>query len=240
MRFADLVAGIPAYKETLQSAGLLTLRDVEVLSDEQLVAFAEGLSDAPETKLLAWDFGTIMRMRYQVDAANYLFSAERVPLHWDGPFHVEPRYLLFYCDSSEGEGGETEFVDTEALLREVPEETIRAWEAVTLTYTTEKKAHYGGTFSTPVVRPHPFHGRPVLRFAEVVETERNPVQLEIEGSADPGLYARLEGLVQDPRFRTRHPWRPGDVVVVDNHAFLHGRAPLGANTGRSFRRVQIL
>jgi alpha-ketoglutarate-dependent taurine dioxygenase len=240
MRFAELMAGLPAHKQALARRGLITLRDVEPVTDPELVAFAEAFSDAPSEKLLAWDFGTVMRMRYDPEAANYLFSAERVPLHWDGAFHREPRYLLFFCDSSEGEGGETEFVDTVALLGALPEARIARWQGVTLTYSTEKKAHYGGRFSTSLVRPHPVHGRQTLRFAEAVETERNPVHLEISGSDDPGLYRELEALVRDPRFTYRHGWRPGDVVVVDNHSFLHGRAPLGANTGRSFRRVQIL
>lgn len=240
MKFADLMDATPGLKQRLEDDGLVTLRGVEALDDAQLTAFAEALSDAEGDKLLAWDFGTIMRMRYDADAANYLFSAERVPLHWDGAFHVEPRYLLFFCDESAGEGGETVFVNTEAVLADAPAEVRAGWEGVTLTYTTEKKAHYGGTFSTPVLRAHPFHGRPVLRFAEVVETEKNPVHLEVAGSDDPAFYQDLAARVTDPRHRVTHAWRPGDVVVVDNHSHLHGREPLGENTGRAFRRIQIM
>ncbi len=243
MKFEELTASVPSLRDELATKGLVTVRGVETVDDGQLLAFAESFSDAepPDPKVLAWDFGTIMRMKYDPDAANYLFSNERVPLHWDGAFHREARYLLFFCDSSTGDGGDTVFVDTTAILRDASPEEVSRWEGVTLTYTTEKKAHYGGTFSTRVVRSHPFYpDRKILRFAEVVETKLNPVQLDIDGTDDPGFYAELEGRVLDPKYRALHSWLPGDVVIVDNHAFLHGRTPLGKNTGRSFRRIQIL
>lgn len=240
MKPEDLHARIDEFKATLAGGGLVRVRGVAPLADSDLVAFAEAMSDEPETKLLEWDFGKIMRMKLDPAAANYLFSAERVPLHWDGAFHIEPRYLLFFCDSSGGTGGETVFVNTEDVLAAQPPETVAAWRGVTLTYSTEKKAHYGGTFSTPVVRDHPFHGRPVLRFAEVVETELNPVHLAIEGADPATFYAALAAEVTAPAHRVAHAWAPGDLVIVDNHSYLHGREALGANTGRSFRRIQIM
>lgn len=241
MQSAELFQRIPEFRATLEEEGFLSLEGVESLDDDQLTRFAESFSDQPEgsPKLLAWDFGTIMRMRYDPEAANYLFSSEVVPLHWDGAFHQEPRYLLFFCDESSGAEGETVFVDTEAILADLDPATIEAWKKVTLTYSTEKKAHYGGQFSTFAVRPHPFHGRDVLRFAEAVATDKNPVQLEIEG-AEPSFYQELEALVTNPKYRYAHRWSPGDVILVDNHSYLHGRNPLGANTGRAFRRIQVL
>lgn len=240
MRFAELKAALPAHKATLAATGFLSLRDVEALTDDQLTELAEGFSDRPERRLLEWDFGHLMRMRLDPQAPNYLFSAEAVPLHWDGAFHEEPRYLLFYCDESQGEGGETVFVDTRDVLAGAAPETVAAWEGVTLTYTTEKLAHYGGTFSTKVVREHPFTGERILRFAEAVATEKNPVTVEVEGSDDPDFYAGLAARVTAPEHTREHRWRAGDLVLVDNHAFLHGRRALGENTGRAFRRIQVL
>lgn len=240
MRFAELMAALPAHKAALADAGFLALRGVEALSDAELTELAEAFSDQPERKLLEWEFGHLMRMRLDPSAPNYLFSAEAVPLHWDGAFHEEPRYLLFFCDESSGAGGETVFVDTRAVLAAADAATRAAWEGVTLTYTTEKLAHYGGTFSTRVVRQHPYTGEAVLRFAEAVATEKNPVTVEVAGSEDPGFYADLAARVTAPEHTLEHRWRSGDLVLVDNHAFLHGRRALGANTGRAFRRIQVM
>lgn len=240
MRFAEALAALPAHKAALAESGFLALRGVEDLEDEQLTRLAEGFSDRPSRKLLEWDFGHLMRMRLDPAAPNYLFSAEAVPLHWDGAFHEEPRYLLFFCDESRGEGGETLFVDTRAILRDASPEVVSTWEGVTLTYTTEKLAHYGGTFSTKVVREHPFTGERVLRFAEAVATDKNPVTVEVDGSDDPAFYDSLASWVTAPEYTLEHRWEAGDLLLVDNHAFLHGRRALGANTGRSFRRIQVL
>lgn len=239
MRSIDALADRAGLKRELEAKGWLSISGVPAMDDEALVGFAESMSDAEGEKLLAWDFGKVMRMRLDPQAANYLFSAEPVPLHWDGAFFKEPRYLLFYCDAADGEGGETTFVDTEAVLAGVAAHRLAQWREVTLTYTTEKKAHYGGRFSTRLVRPHPYSGRDVLRFAEAVETEKNPVDLEIEGGG-PGLYQELVALVTDPRYLKEFRWQAGDLVLVDNHRFLHGRRALGGNTGRSFRRIQIM
>ena len=240
MRFNDIYSGLPRFRKQLAECGIVKLRDVEELSDEQLTEFSQGLSDEPDEKILEWEFGHIMRMKCDPNAANYLFSAERVPLHWDGAFHREPRFLVFYCDASAGDGGATNFVNTETILGEVDAEAVKGWRGIHLTYSTEKKAHYGGTFTTAMVRSHPFHGRNTLRFAEVVKTERNPVDLKISGTREVDFYDRMERLVTDEHYCDRHTWQRGDLVVVDNHSYLHGREALGANSGRSFRRIQVL
>ncbi len=241
MNFKELSQRLPEWKSALGASGFLKLSSVEALTDDELVEFSESLSEVKSgPKLLEWDFGKIMRMKYDSSAANYLFSSEKVPLHWDGPFHVEPRYLIFFCDTSAGSDGATVFVDTEAILKDLPPETIETYRKITLTYTTEKKAHYGGQFSTKVVAEHPFHNRPVLRFAEVVETDLNPVELTVDGSENPHFYQELEELVTSPKYRYEHNWVAGDLLVVDNHSYLHGRNALGDNLGRSFRRIQVL
>ena len=239
MKFAELKAALPAHKATLAETGFLSLRGVEALDDAQLSELATGFSDDADRPFVEWDFGHLMRMKLDPAAPNYLFSAEAVPLHWDGAFHEEPRYLLFFCDESAGGGGETVFVDTRKVLDGAGEDEVAAWEGVTLTYTTEKLAHYGGTFSTRVVREHPFTGERILRFAEAVATEKNPVHLEVDGSDDPDFYDKLAARVLAPEVTLEHRWQAGDLLLVDNHAFLHGRRALGDNTGRSFRRIQV-
>ena len=84
------------------------------LSDRDLLKLAQSLSDQKGTlkdQILHWDFGPIMNMKFDPDAKNYLFSSQRVPLHWDGAFYKTPKKLLFYCTETSGSGGETFFVD---------------------------------------------------------------------------------------------------------------------------------
>lgn len=213
-------------------------------SDEDLLLFAQGLSQRSggiKEKILHWDFGPIMDMKFSSEAPNYLFSSEKVPLHWDGAFYQEPRHLLFYCTQTDGTGGETLFLNTELLWESLSSEEKEECEKITLNYSTEKKAHYGGEITIPLVQKHPVTGKTILRMAEKVETALNPVTLNIIGSNDPaGFYERMVQKLRDPRFLYIHQWKKNDVIICDNFTYLHGRAALGSNLSRSFKRIQIL
>ncbi len=242
MKFNQLCEIGPKFKQRLEQEGIINVSGLEALSDEQLLTFGELLSHqtAGQLRFLEWDFGVVFKMRYDPDASNYLFSSERVPLHWDGAFrkHV-PSYIMFYCDYSSHSGGASIFVDTEALLQDVDEALVARWKKIKITYRTEKMAHYGGTFTSPTVCEHPNKGVPIIRFGESVNSKLNPVDLEIESDYD-GFYDEMVSHLYDERYLYRHNWKQGDLVLIDNHRMLHGRDSLGENTGRRFRRVHIL
>lgn len=216
---------------TLNSKGFSLERGLELSTDE-LISRASSLGE-----LLHWDFGPVMTMRFDPGAQNYLFSDEAVPFHWDGAFYKEPRFLLFYCLESLGSGGETIFSDTTALWETLTEEEKAICRGVTLTYKTEKKAHYGGEITVPLVQTHPVTGGTILRLAERVETEKNPVTLKIHGTSEDFFLSLVKRLHQGAH---AHRWEKGDLLLIDNFRFLHGRRPLGENKRRSFQRIQIL
>lgn len=224
-------------------AGITLARDIK-FDDAQLLAHARSLSrqqGSVEEQLLHWDFGPIMQMHFQVDAANYLFSDECVPLHWDGAFYREPSTLLFYCTSTNGEGGDTLFSNTELLWESLTEAEQAQCRQIRLKYSTEKKAHYGGEINVPMVQTHPQTGKTILRLAERVETSKNPVKLEILGCEKPEeFYRHMVEKLYLPEFVYRHRWQQGDLLTCDNFTYLHGRAALKNNRSRAFKRLQIL
>lgn len=213
-------------------------------NDEELLRFAEERSreeGGRKEKLLHWDFGPLMTMSYDREARNYLFSDEAVPFHWDGAFFREPKELLFYCTQSEGEGGETLFVNTEKIWEDLSSEERKLCLNVKLTYRTRKLAHYGGEINVPLVQTHPVSGKTILRMAEKVETELNPVELTISGVRNAEqFYNEMIKKLYDPRYLYEHRWEKGDLIICDNFTFLHGRRSLGANRKRTFKRIQIL
>lgn len=228
---------------TSKLSGILIRKNLNFTTNE-LLEFAAGLSSrsgAIEDKLLHWEFGPVMQMRLDVKAQNYLFSPEKVPLHWDGAFYREPAKLLFYCEESDGQGGETLFVNTELLWKSLTVEEQFLCKKVMLTYKTEKKAHYGGKITLPLVQKHPKTGETILRLAEEVETSLNPVTLKISGIPDAmEFYEKMRRKLYEKDFLYVHEWKKGDLVVCDNFTYLHGRNPLRQNLGRSFKRIQIL
>lgn len=219
---------------------LAVLRGFSVPPDDTLVKFCERLGD-----LMRWDFGVINELRVRADAQNYLYTNRAVPFHCDGAFAgTIPHYIFFHCQLAphpEG-GGETLFCDTTRAVQRVSADELETWRGITVTYSTEKLAHYGGTFSSPIVARHAKSHETILRFAEPVE-DVNPVRLQFDGlsgeDAD-SLLRRLHALLRDEGTCYKHTWRDNDVVIADNHYLLHGRNAFRQPTARHLRRINIL
>lgn len=213
-------------------------------NDLELLEYAQTLSSKSgdiREKLLHWDFGPLMTMAFDKNASNYLFSDEKVPLHWDGAFFKEPRKLLFYCTDSTGDGGETLFVNTTKLWNDLSEEEQSRCRKIKLTYRTNKLAHYGGEITVPLVQEHPETGETILRMAERVETRLNPVNLEIHGVSDAEeFYKGITRKLYQDKYLYEHQWEKGDLLICDNFTYLHGRKELRNNIKRTFKRIQIL
>lgn len=225
------------YRRLALEHGLVVVRNFHTPS---LVDFAASLSEQSgglQEKLLHWDFGPMMTMEFDPRAKNYLFSEEEVPFHWDGAFHKEPLFLLFHCEASEAQGGETLFCHTPSIFNRLSTEQKQKASAVVLEFQTEKLAHYGGQISVPLLQEHPVTHSAILRYADEVRTSLNPVKRTARFDSD-GLVERIADDLE--RFTYAHSWRPGDLVLADNYALIHGRRKLATNKARKFHRLQIL
>lgn len=228
----------PTLSDLVARHRLVVLRGFDAPLGDELPAFAARLGE-----LQAWDFGLVNELREHGSPVNYLYTCRPVPFHWDGAFASRvPGVICFHCLQAPARGGETLFCDAVALLERAPRERRELWGRVRITYTTARLAHYGGSFSSPMLGVHPGSGAPVLRFAEPVD-DLNPVTLEIDGVGAEERAALLDDVrrrLHDPELCYRHSWRAGDVVLADNHALLHGRAGFDPGAPRHIRRVNVL
>jgi alpha-ketoglutarate-dependent taurine dioxygenase/4-hydroxybenzoate polyprenyltransferase len=193
--------------------------------------------------LQRWSFGSVNELKPDPDARNYLYTNRAVPLHWDGAFSAKvPRYLFFHCVAApEVSGGETVFVDTTRVWARADEASRDVWRALTFRYRTERVVHYGGSFAARVVARHPYTHETVLRFAEPVD-DLNPVHVAADGLSplqSAATITALRAALADPAAVLRHAWQPGDVVVADNHALLHGRRAFAGGERRHILRVNV-
>ena len=243
-------AGAPGTPLTALEAGqlggwtdahrLVVLRGFAPLPGDALPHFCEAFGP-----LLDWSFGTVNELKVQPDAKNYLFTNHAVPFHWDGAFAGRiPHYIFFSCEQAPpaADGGETLFCDAGLLLRNAPAELRAQWDNISITYSTDKLAHYGGSFTSPLIAPHPVSGEAVVRYAEPVD-DLNPVHLEIEGLPEAARESFLEDMhrrLNAPEQCVAHAWHSGDFVIADNHALLHGRRAFAHPEARHIRRVNIL
>lgn len=237
----DIAAiGVETLKSWIDKHRYILLRGFAPLSTESLMQLARSLGEP-----LEWEFGAVNELVAKSDAKNYIYTTAAVPFHWDGAFVGKiPHYILFSCEVAppENSGGETTFADGAAILRGASSQQRSLWESTSITYSTQKVVHYGGSFTSPMVVSHPATNEKVLRFAEPVH-DLNPVSLDIPHFSAPqrdSLIAEIAHLVRDPRYCAAHAWRAGDVLVADNFALLHGRNAFLHAALRHIRRVNIL
>lgn len=229
-------------REAFQDYRLVILRGITLEPEKTFSQFCQTIF---KRDLLQWESGEVMEMRPSDQPKNYLFSTERVPFHWDGAFHQVPSILAFQCLEAPRpkSGGETLFTNTELVVKECSSKERAQWEKIRLTYKTEKVAHYGGKFTTSLIEKHPERGTEVLRFAEEVKTELNPVSLAVTGIKENEVRTFVSAMrrrIYHPSYCYTHTWRTGDIVFADNHALIHARHAFLRETRRHLRRVQIL
>jgi alpha-ketoglutarate-dependent taurine dioxygenase len=230
----------PTLKDWIAKDRYVLLRGFAPLSTESMTRLALTLG-----KTLEWEFGAVNELVAKPDAKNYIYTTGAVPFHWDGAFIGKiPHFILFSCEVAPpaDSGGETIFCDGARLLAGATPEQRTLWSATSVTYSTDKVVHYGGSFTSPMIVPHPISREETLRFAEPV-LDLNPVSLEIlDGTPQQrdALVAEMAKVLRKPEYCVAHQWLAGDVLIADNHALLHGRNAFVHAALRHIRRINIL
>ncbi len=241
----DSVLNVPphAIRNALKHDKLVVLRGFAPLDDGSFIQFASQFGP-----LLKWEFGEIFTVETRRNPDNHLFRNGRVEMHWDGAYLREaPRYSVFQCmESSSPSGGETIFTDTVKLLENLPEPDRVSWERAHITYETDKKAHYSGRVTVPLVSTDKWSGARVIRFIEPFNEDNmdiNPVYVHVAGLDAAKQRAFLTSVTKTlygSDVMYRHPWQKGDFLIYDNATLLHGRNCLKENVSRKLKRIHIM
>lgn len=241
-----LIADIPANAmvDMLNEHKAVVMRGFPELSPEDFIAYAKRYGP-----LLKWEFGEILNLKIEKKPPNHLFGSGRVEMHWDGAYLTEvPRFSVFQClESSSCENdGETLFTDTIKFLEKASIVDRKKWEETTISYRTQKAAHYSGAVTVPLVGVHPCTGKGNVRFIEPYNEDNmdvNPVHVSIDGMESAAQEAFLKNFTKKlyaPDFMYRHRWKKGDFLIYDNNALLHGRSKIKENVSRHLQRIHIL
>lgn len=230
--------------EELKQTGLVIRRDFPMMDQNQFLSFCRSAATPNDDPCLHWGFGPVMELKVEEASPNYLFSRQEVPFHWDGVFFEVPSVLIFQCleAPSPEAGGETLFSDARRLYSTLSDEQRRSWAKARVTYRTQKLAHYGGEATFALFGQHPNTHSTVVRFAESVSTDKNPVTAEITGVSSQ-VAQEIVDYFTDALYHQdncyTHTWQRGDLILADNHSLLHGRRAFLASSPRHIRRVQL-
>jgi alpha-ketoglutarate-dependent taurine dioxygenase len=233
-------------KDLFKDYHLLVFRGFDSLPLEEMVNFSERFGS-----LLKWDFGYVFDLQIQENPTNHIFREGRLELHWDGSYlgpEKTPRYSFFQCaEGNDSEGGETIFCDAIKAYEDSEEEFKNSLKRANITYETERKAHFGGTLSWPLVCPIAGDGRSVIRYMEAFNEDNediNPIDVSVDGMerADSDVFLRqLNTHLYNSKYLYEHRWTKGEFLMFNNNALLHGRNSFqSASDKRRIQRVHIL
>ncbi|MFF4407803.1 TauD/TfdA dioxygenase family protein [Streptomyces sp. NPDC001404] len=236
---------VPALRALVREHHLVLLRGFDVFATPgELSAYCEGFGE-----LSVWPFGTVLELVEQEKPEDHIFDHSHMPMHWDGMYREQiPEFQVFQCVHAPGpgNGGETTFSQTAAVLENTDPETVARWSQVTGTYQRTME-YYDSVTVSPVVDAHPVTGTPVIRYNEPTAADDagfvNHPDLAFTGLPEDQLaefHTGLRAALYDPAHLYAHTWQTGDVVITDNYTLLHGRNAFTSGAPRHLRRVQVL
>lgn len=241
------VADLPvaALRSLVGTHHIVLLRGFETFTGpDELSAYCERWGE-----LSVWPFGTVLELVEKEQPEDHIFDSSYMPMHWDGMYREQiPEFQVFQCVHApgEGNGGETTFSHTTAVLEHTDPRTVERWSKVTGTYHRAME-YYDSVTVSPLVTAHPVHGTPVIRYNEPTAADDsdfvNHPDLTFSGVPDDELaevHRSLRAALYDPAHLYAHSWRTGDLVITDNHTLLHGRNAFTSGAPRHLRRVQVL
>lgn len=170
-------------------------------------------------------------------------SPKRSPKHTDNGC-LEPRppcYLGLFCVRSAAEGGDSTIISARTILETIQRER------------PDLLPHYFETYHFRAPQAHvwpskgPTIAKPILEIAKgevLIHYARVMVEPGMEMAGTPLSAAQIEALdyldalIERPELNFRYTLQPGEMLVLNNLSFLHGREAFGAGSGgRTLKRL---
>jgi alpha-ketoglutarate-dependent taurine dioxygenase len=192
------------------------VREASALIGRRPIGF-DGTSDCSGVNLVTLGVGGYRSASTSSLGLHQEGYADEVPLGW----------LALYCVEASGSGGETLVVDARTVFHSLSREL---YAQLLVTDVRFSKDAVNWTPWRPLLEPVN-DGNLMVRFAQA---ERGFRQVDLR----PPREGLLEHLSQQLHAHAvAHPWRPGDLLLIDNHRCLHGRTRIQEPARRSLLRM---
>ncbi len=147
------------------------------------------------------------------------------------------------------EGGQTEFVNSYAAYEELPQATKDRIAGLKVVHSVEVSMRRGGVEPTEANLAY-WRSLPdkTHNLVWTHETGRKSLLIGCHASHVAGMdRAEGEALLQEllawatqPKFKYRHEWSPGDMLIWDNTGVLHRVEPYPLDSGRVMHRTTLM
>ncbi|WP_250438723.1 TauD/TfdA family dioxygenase [Caballeronia sp. AZ1_KS37] len=219
---------------------LLILHGLGELSSDELLRLASAIGEpmSQGTSLIV----DIREIDNQFE--SFLFSSAPVPLHYDGALGSQaPDLVMLRCHRSSlrGGGGEGLYVDTVRSFQLLAEETKETLRASTVIYQLSD----GSARTIPLIARDMYSTFETIRLVANIADDgwrNDSIEIAARDQSGRDVTSTLLSLVEQlstPVHCYTHIWSAGDIVLVNNHAILHGRRSFPAGAGRHLQRVHI-
>jgi hypothetical protein len=222
----EAVRGVPNQVVVCQFKSSPTAHDLQVMA-----ATLSQASVPPEAV-------AIRTIRYEPTITDSTaLSLDALAMHTDGSFLAEPprQFILSCLKADEGSGGFSTLVPVSRIVACAPEWVLSTLSTATYRFLMKYNGDMANSFSAPVLSQGPdgatsirWRGdhiyRPVpVRGDDITAAEAVEWLYKFLDSCEPGTYAL----------------RAGELMVVPNWLFVHGRQALSPGSSREIMRAWI-
>ena len=186
-------------------------------------------------------FDRVADIRVSEDGYTQGFTSAALQPHTDcSGYRWPPNVFLFHCLANNVVGGESVYVDGQAVVEQLREERPEYLRFLTKTRTTFRlfsKTADTTTTASPVILDE-WGNLDMLRYANWAV---QPIRMSLlETEYYYTAYNALSRLIHSPDNQLIVKVRPGEMMVVNNHRILHGRKEFRPETGgRHFQQVYM-
>ena len=184
--------------------------------------------------------GEISTVQEAGDPADYSRQSGYFDWHKDGLYcQTAPHFILLYCENPGRGDSPTVVVDTRPVVEEIfrrPE--MQLLKDVELVY----RGKMGDEHIHPVMGQHPLCHWPILNLGS--RAYLRPSLIPGRVGITPTLREIMAAMTEvfrllDKSVVLRHFWKKGDLLLIDNHAYLHGREAKSVDYKRKLLRAWL-
>jgi alpha-ketoglutarate-dependent taurine dioxygenase len=158
--------------------------------------------------------------------------------HTDGFYLNQPPALfLLSCENAGSQGAQTGFVNTKEALKSISEH-LPILRGLELIYIAKDLQRY----RRPLIEEHPVDGQSITNlvtrgYVEPIVSEETLADLSDIREVSCAMSALFSAIKESVSYV--HTWRDGDLVIADNHTFLHARLTNAPDSDRELHRIWL-
>jgi len=183
-----------------------------------------------------WNDNPVMTIA-KVPKPQFIAGTEQlIPAHNECAYTVRPpRLLALYCVENTAQDGAFFAVSPAHLINKIGQEYLPSLRNARYTCQMSNDTE---AFETTLMRNTPA-GEQIIFTSIAAMDGKSPFKLISPSDAySESLVPKLTQVLNDPGNRSRHMWRKGDLIVVDNLRLMHGREAFGGGD-RILRHIRL-